>query len=162
MRALACAPRVKPGTETLSQLLWGKQKGAFAAPPEWSKQRSPWAVIPIWLMLPLTIFFIAYSFPPLLGFYSCSELGSPTCVGMALPDVRDGTLKAIAVFTGLMMFVGLAMGLMAAIRLKRWPVWLCWLMAAIGFLLAVLAFLMLAGSLPTPVGQVIPRSVSTG
>jgi hypothetical protein len=140
----------------MSQTLWGKQKGPFAAPPEWTKQRSPWAYLPIWLFLPLTIVTIVFALPSLTAFYTCSDGGGgAACVGTALPPVSGGTHGDIAIFTGWMFLIALVLGVFAALRMKRGPVWLCWTLAAIGFGLAIVAFLMLTGTVPTPVGEVI-------
>lgn len=141
----------------MSQLLWGKQKGPFAAPPEWTKKRSPWAYLPLWLLLPATVIFIAFSLPTLTAFYSCST--TVTCAGVALPALASGSYQGVAFFTGGLMAVAVVLGVVAAFRLKRWPVWVCWPMAALGLVLAIAAFLMLIGSIPTPVGEVIPETV---
>lgn len=145
----------------MSQTLWGKQKGPFAAPPEWTKHRSPYAVIPIWLLLPLTVIISAFSFPTLLAYYSCSGPDAATC-GTTMPGVRDGTLKGVAVYTGLLVVVALLLGVVAALKLKRWPAWLCWAMAGVGLVLAAIAFLTLIGSVPNPFGEIIPRRASSG
>ena len=58
----------------MSQLLSGKQKGRFGAPPEASVQRSPWAYVPIIFLLPLTIIIGVITLVSWVTYYNCGDV----------------------------------------------------------------------------------------
>jgi len=140
----------------MSQLLSGKQKGRFGAPPEASTQRSPWSYVPIIVLLPITIILAVITAVPWTTYYNCRDTGNfdnPLCVGARLRPVEDGTMLGVVSFTGLLLGLAFVLCIVAAIRMKAWPVWVCWALAVVACACAVLALLMLNGSLPTPFGE---------
>jgi len=148
----------------MSQLLSGKHKGRFGAPPEASVQRSPWAYIPIIVLLPLTIIVVAVTAVPWATYYKCSDTSdfdNPLCVGAGIRPVEYGSMSGIVAFTGLLLALAFVLSIVAAIRMKKWPVWVCWTIAVVAFGCALAALLMLNGSLPTPFGELGTAPVST-
>lgn len=140
----------------MSQLLSGKQKGRFGAPPEASAQRSPWSYVPIIVLLPVTIVLVVITAVPWTTYYNCrdtSDFDNPLCVGARLRPVEYGTMNGIVLFTGLLLALAFVLTILASVRMKAWPVWVCWALAVVGCAFAIGALLMLNGSLPTPFGE---------
>lgn len=144
----------------MSQLLSGKQKGRFAAPPpEGSAERHPFSYIPIMVLLPLTIVLVVMTAVPWVTYYNCRNTGNfdnQVCVGVHLRPVESGSMLGIVAFTGLLLALAFVLSIVAAVRMKKWPVWVCWSIALVSCALAVTALLMINGSLPTPVGELGP------
>lgn len=139
----------------MSQLLSGKQKGRFAAPPEPGSGRSQWAYVPIMVLLPVTVVVGVFGMVSATTYFNCRNMDTPQCVATPLRTVVDGTYTGVSVFTMALLLLAFVLVLTAAVRLKRWPVWLCWGMAAVSLGLVVVAFLMLNGSLATPFGTLV-------
>ena len=83
----------------MSQLLSGKQKGRFGAPPEASVQRNPWSYVPIIVLLPVTIILVVITAVPWTTYYNCrdtDELRQPAVRGSErLRPVETGTMSGI-------------------------------------------------------------------
>ena len=143
----------------MSQLLSGKQKGRFGAPPEASKQRSPWSYIPIIVLLPVTIILVVITAVPWATYYNCrdaSNFDNPLCVGAGLRPVEYGSMNGIVLFTGVLLVLAFVLTIVAAVRMKAWPVWVCWTLALVACGFVVAALLMMNGSVPTPLGELGP------
>ena len=140
----------------MSQLLSGKQKGRFGAPPEAKNQRNPWSYVPIIVLLPLTMVLVVLTAVPWATYYNCRDTGNfdnPLCVGSRIRPVEYGSMNGIVGFTGALLALAFVLSIVAAVRMKKWPVWLCWAIAVVACAFAVAALLMINGSLPTPLGE---------
>ena len=151
----------------MSQLLSGKQKGRFGAPPEASGRRSPWSYVPIIVLLPITIILVVITAVPWTTYYNCRDttnFDNPLCVGSRLRPVIDGTASGVVYFTGALLLAAFVLSIVAAVKMKSWPVWVCWAIAVVATVCVVLALLVLNGSVATPfgeLGQVPPPPPST-
>ena len=151
----------------MSQLLSGKQKGRFGAPPEASVQRSPWAYVPIIILLPLTIIIGVITLVSWVTYYNCGDVtnfDNPMCVGARLRPVESGTMTGIVIFAVVLLGLAFVLAILSAVRMKKWPVWVCWTLAVVGCACALATFLALNGSLPTPFGTLgeVPLPPSSG
>lgn len=141
----------------MSQLLSGKAKGRFGAPPEVTKKSSPWRVVPLYILVPLTAVFLAVSLPAWLGYYACGERHEVGCqTGGQLLTAQTGTLSGIIVATGVMLAVGILFVLASVLLVRRWPLVIVYGLAVVGLALVVYAFLAFSGSVPTPGGTLGP------
>lgn len=137
----------------MSQLLSGKNKGRFGAPPEAGSTTSPWRVVPLYFAVPLTVIFLAVSGPAWLGYYSCGERHESICAsGGSLRSAETGTISGVVLATGVALGLAVLLMVVASLRVRKWPLVVIYTMAALGLVLAVCAFLALNGSLPTPFG----------
>jgi hypothetical protein len=108
------------------------------------------------VLLPLTIVLAVITAVPWATYYNCrdtSDFDNPLCVGARLRPVEYGTMTGIVGFTGVLLVLAFILSILAAVRMKKWPVWVCWSLAVIACGLAVAALLMINGSLPTPFGE---------
>lgn len=143
----------------MSQLLSGRQKGRFGAPPEPTKRSSPWRVVPLYILVPLTAVCLAVSSPAWLGYYACGERHEVGCQsGGVLQVAQTGTLNGIIVATGLMLAVAVACVLLSVLLVRRWNLVVVYGLAVVALGLAIYAFLALSGSVPTPGGMLGPGS----
>jgi len=137
----------------MSQLLSGRNKGRFGAPPEKGGKSSPWRVVPLYFAVPLTFMVLAVSVAPWLAYYSCGERHEATCAsGGSLRSAETGSIAGIVTATGVALALAFIMMLLAAVLVKKWPLVVVYGMAVLALVLAVYAFLALNGSLPTPGG----------
>jgi len=141
----------------MSQLLSGKSKGRFGAPPEITARSSPWRVVPLYILVPLTAVFLAVSLPAWLGYYACGERHEVGCqTGGQLLTAQTGTLNGIVVATGVMLAVGMLLVLASVLLVRRWPLLFVYGMAVVGLVLVIYASLAFSGSVPTPGGTLGP------
>jgi hypothetical protein len=139
----------------MSQLLSGKNKGRFGAPPEESARRSPWAYVPIIVLMPITIILVVITLVTWTTYYNCGDttnFGSSVCVGSGVKPIETGTMGGLVGFTGLLLALAFILSIVAAVKLKTWPVWIAWSIAAVACAFAIYALLALQGSIPTPFG----------
>lgn len=137
----------------MSQLLSGKHKGRFGAPPETGRGMSPWRVVPLYFLVPLTAIFLAVSVPGWLAYQSCGERHEAVCMGGgAMRNAETGTMSGIVIATGVALATGILLVLVATLRVRNWPRTIVYGMALLGFLLVVYTFLALNGVVATPGG----------
>jgi hypothetical protein len=137
----------------MSQLLSGKTKGRFGAPPESGGETSPWRVVPLYFLVPLTAIFLAVTVPAWIGYQACGERHESVCMsGGALRNAETGTMSGIVLATGVALGAGILLVLLATLLVRKWPRTVVYSMALIGFVLVVYTFLAFNGSMPTPGG----------
>ena len=139
----------------VSQLLRGKQKGRFGAPPEPTAKIQWWRPIPIYLLLPATVVFLVIGGTEWLTYESCRSNNS-FCGTTKLHPIASGTYNGMLVATGFLLAVAIVGMVLAPAMLKRWPFWLCWLIALVAAFSAVFVFLVMSASVSTPFGGLGP------
>lgn len=144
----------------MSQLLSGKHKGRFAAPPDPTEKRSPWRAVPLYVLVPLTAMVFVLASVSWMTYQSCGTPDQAFCLSFGtLRPVENGSLTGVVVFTGFMLGLSLLLVVLGAVKLRKGPLWFVYLAPLIALLLTVYVFLVFNGSLPTPVGELgdVPR-----
>lgn len=149
----------------MSQLLSGKHKGRFGAPPDPADVRSPWRAVPLYLPVPMTAVFFVVAGTSWLAYNSCGTADSEYCLNAgALRVVETGSLGGILGITGSALGLALVLVVVATVRVRKGPLWMVYLFAVVALALVIYAFLVLNGSMATPLGGLgeIPRHSSAG
>lgn len=137
----------------MSQLLSGKHKGRFAAPPDASEKRSPWRAVPLYLPVPLTAMFFALGGVSWLTYRSCGSPDAAFCFSFgSLRPVESGSLTGIMAVTGVALALSLLLVVAATVRLRKGPLWFVYSAPLVALVLSVYVFLVFNGSLETPLG----------
>lgn len=128
-------------------------------------ERPWWAPIPVYLCLPLTVIFLVVCGASWVTYQACSGHDSSFCLSVQLRPLAHGTYGGLLFVVGALMVAALVAVVVAPILLRRSMV-ASWVVAGVGFALAILAFLVMSGSLGTPWGALgqppPPPPVSVG
>lgn len=138
----------------MSQLLSGRHRGRFGAPPE---KGSPWwATAPVYGLLVLSTLGLVVTGAVFLAYAGCSDGGTAACQSTRLLQSSTGSYTGILAVSGTALGAGLASGLVARVVLGRRHFLVSWGLAAVSLGCVALAFAVLSGLSPTPWGELLP------
>jgi len=71
----------------MSQLLAGRNKGRFGAPPEVGPRAGMWRVVPLYFLVPITVLLLGLSMVTWTSYYACLGARSTACMsaGRSVP-----------------------------------------------------------------------------
>lgn len=125
-----------------------------------SRASTPWSYVPVSIALPITVLVIFFSLPSMATYLNCQPragLDLPEqCATLVLLPVVDGTYSGLVGYVAALSGAAFLLVVAAALRMRRGPMWACWVAAVLAPTLAVVAFLTISGSIGTPVGRLIP------
>lgn len=144
----------------MSQLLSGKQKGRFAAPPTAKSRRPWWHSAPVHILLAPTAILLAFAFVTWNPYFSCYDAGlegqgADLCVGVEMLDSSTGSYRGIVFFSGALLLVGILCMLLAELLIRRLPFYVLWLLAATSTACVVTTWMIMSGNLGTPFGRLL-------
>jgi hypothetical protein len=134
----------------MSQLLSGKQRGRFGAPP--GPKRPWWQTVPTYMLLFVSVFAFVLAVVQWGQYFSCS---GETCSAVQVLPLESGTYTGLVWLTGALLIVYLGCAVAAQITLSRtsMPFVVPLLLVLVGLSCVVLSWLILAGYVGTPVGS---------
>lgn len=144
----------------MSQLLSGKQKGRFAAPPNAKSRRPWWYTAPVHLLVAPTVVLLALTFVIWNPYFSCYDAGlegegAAFCVGVELLDSSTGSYRGIVFFTGGLLLLAIVCMLLAEILIRRLPFYVLWPLAATSTASVIATWMIMSGNLGTPFGRLL-------
>jgi len=144
----------------MSQLLSGKQKGRFAAPPTAKSRRPWWYSAPVHILLAPTVVLLAFTFITWNPYFSCYDAGlegegAAFCVGVERLDSSTGSYQGIVLFTGGLLLLAIVCMLLAEVLIHRLPFYVLWLLAVTSTACVATTWMIMSGNLGTPVGRLL-------